>query len=168
MIPVQLDRKAPQGHKVWLGSKVRLAHRVPLDRRVLLVRREKPDCKDPPDLRVSAAKLAHLDRPAKKARPEKWDLPDQPAPQVSVARRDLRVLLVLSVPPGHPDPQVLRDPQLPLQPQTYGHSKSMATLWRVRLTRCWFPQSARTLPRHHSCRVAGRIVQAPAASLGYA
>jgi len=135
VILVRLDSKDPQGRKVWLVHKVRLVGRVPLDRPVLLVRREKPDCKDPPVLRVSAVKSGRPDRLVKKARPEKPDLPDLPVPQVSGARRDPRVLLALSVQPDHPDPEALPDRQLRLQLPTYGPSTLAATPPRVRLTR---------------------------------
>ena len=132
MILVRLASRDPQGRKVWLARKARLVGRVPLDHLVLLVRREKPDCKDPPVLRVSAVKSVRLDRPGKRAHPAKRDLP---VPQVSGARRDPRVLLALSVQPDHRDLQALPDRQLRLQLPTCGPSTLAATPPRVRLTR---------------------------------
>jgi len=132
VILVRLASRDPQGRKVWLARKARLVGRVPLDHLVLLVRREKPDCKDPPVLRVSAVKSARLDCQGKKAHREK---PDLPVPQVSAARRDPRVLLALSVQQDHPDLQAPPERQLRLQPPTYGPLTLAATPSRVRLTR---------------------------------
>jgi hypothetical protein len=135
VILVLLDSKDPQGRKVWLVRKVRLVGRVPLDRLVLLVRREKPDCKDPPVLRVSAVKSGRLDHPAKKAHLEKRDLPDLSGPQVSEGRRDPRVLLAPWVQQDHPDLQALPYRQFRLQPPTSAPLTLAATPSRVRPTR---------------------------------
>ena len=138
MILVRLDSKDPQGRKVWPVRKVRLAGRAPLDRPALPDRKGKLDCKDPRVLKASAEKSAHLAHRAKRVLPEKRDLPDLPDPQGSEEKQDLPVLQDQQDPPG------LREPQLPLQPPTFEHSRSTATLLRVRPTKCWFPQSART------------------------